>query len=160
MGSFLPALQLPTARQVSPNHGGLKQQVLILLHGFSKPGIQKQLGWAVLVQVSHVAWVEVIWKATSCSLGLGRHVQLRAGTAGLLGCTFYLSLVSVQSLSNRMASEQPDFLRGGQGTRAGVLRQSKPGGGHITFHDLSLEVLLSLLSKILLLRAVMGSSPS
>lgn len=59
--SFLPAVPLPTEQQVSSNHSGLKQQVLILLHGFCKPGIRKQLGCTVLFQVSPVARVEVIY---------------------------------------------------------------------------------------------------
>lgn len=91
---------------MSPNHCGLKQQALITLRGFSKRGIQKQLGPAVPVQVSYVAGVGVFWKAPSRSPGLGRLVQLRARTAGLLGCTLYLSMVSAQSLSNVVASEQ------------------------------------------------------
>lgn len=165
MESFLLGRSSYHCCVMSPNHHGLKQLALITLHGVGKLGIQKQCGQAVPVQVSHAAGVGVLWKVPSRSSGLGRLVQLRAGTAGLLGCTFYLSVVSAQSLSNMAASGQLNFLHSGQGTKAGILREiervSEPDGSHSTFCYLALEVCYLLLSLCtLLLGAVSGSSPS
>lgn len=147
VASFL-LFQLPPARQVSPNHSGLKQQVLVLLHGFCKPGIQKQPGWAVLVQVSPVARVEVISLEGQFILtGIGKTCTAK----GWNSWAPWVYILSQHGLCTK------SFQQGGF-RAAGLLTwwsrhqhrcpetESKPGEGHITFHDLSLGVVLSLLS--------------